>query len=183
MFEKLNVGDLFMVDMRELSYISLSTNGDFYIQNLNKKSGRYDDVYFLLKYLGNNLCEEYYTGKVLQISYPINEPEYYITKYAWHNSNWPMNKTLDKWKLFQELDEFSLKYPLVVEPQFIKDVKTFEIFNNGDKDRVKQNLNHAIKDAKLLYLNSKKEFMATEYMNAYVEYIKDDFKKRALKKG
>ena len=178
--EELKVGKLFMASMKDIGYFSLSNGGTYYINNLNDKLDKYDSVYFLLKYLGDNLCEEYYTGKILQISYPINEPEYYITKYAWYNSFWSQDKLHDKWKLFQELDRFILDYPLVIEPQNIMQPSTYELFNNGDKNKVKENLVHAFKNAKILYLKSKNEFINNEYANAYVEYMEYDFNKREV---
>ena len=177
---KLKVGDLFMVSMRDIGFFYLSLSGSFMIDNIYKKSGKYDNVYFLLKYIGDNLCEEYYTGKLIQISYPIYEPDYYITKYAWYNSFWTLDKLHDKWKLFQELDKYILEYPLVIEPNKISYIESEKLFNNGEKGKVKENITYAFRESKLLYLNSKNKYLSKQYEEAYVEYMKDDFSKRKI---
>ena len=177
--EKLKAGDLFIVYSSELKYANLTSNGSFVLGNINVLED-YDFplTTFMCKYLGNNLCEEYYSGIKMQINNPINEDEYYISIYDKHNSRRSFKDVVDKWKDFNKLDEYVSNYPLIIEPIIIHDVNQYVVCKDNSKENTINVINWLNVIAKNTYSKSKKKYIEEQYNQAFVEDMKINFQKR-----
>ena len=113
---KLKKGDMFVVYNSELKYIDLSRSGSFIVNNINCLS-EYDFplITLLCVYLGDNICEEYYSHTKMQINNPVTRGEYYVSIYDKQNSLKSFDNIIDRGQGFNELEQFILDYPLVTK--------------------------------------------------------------------
>ena len=177
---KLKRGDMFVVYNSELKYVELSGSGSFVLSNINNVS-EYDFplTTLLCMYLGDNICEEYYSHMKMQINNPVTDKEYYVSIYDKQNSS--KDDIVTKAKGFNEIEKFVLDYPIVVEPMIIHNVNDYYVCENSNQENTINLMNKLNEIAKLKYLNSKKEYMANEYDKAYLENMKIEFQKRLIK--
>lgn len=182
--EKLKVGDIFIVYSSELKCIDLSCNGSFLLKCINSLD-EYDFplVTFMCRYLGDNICEEYYSGIKMQINYPLYEDQYYVSIYAKQSCYRSFDNIIDKSKNFRKLDQYVLEYPLIIEPVSINDVHHYVVCDNNSRENTIDVINKLNNMAKNRYLVSKKEFIEGQYDQAYVDDMVTSFKKKTLKKG
>lgn len=179
--EKLKVGDLFIVYSSELKYSDLSINGSFLLGNINDLNDyQFPLVTFMCKYLDDNICEEYYSGLKMQINYPITDGDYFVSIYDKHNHDKRLND-VDKWKNFKKLDEYVLKYPLIIEPIHINNIRNYVVCDNNSKENTINTINKLNEMATREYLKSKKECIEQAYNEAYFDDMVTSFQKRKIK--
>lgn len=178
--EKLKVGDFFIVYSSELKYVDLSSGGSFLLGNINELSEyNYPLVTFMCMYLGNNLCEEYYSGIKMQINNSIrNGDEYYVSIYEKHNHNARFSNVFDRGKDFRELDKYVLDYPLVIEPVIMHETNQYVVCKNNSEENTRDVINRLNELAREIYLESKNEYINDKYDEAFVEDMKFNFQKR-----
>ncbi len=182
--EKLKVGDIFIVYSSELKCIDLSTSGSFLLRCINSLND-YDFplVTFMCRYLGDNICEEYYSGIKMQINYPLYEDQYYVSIYEKQNHYRGFENIIDKSNNFRKLDQYVLEYPLIIEPVSVNGVSNYVVCDNNSKENTLDVINKLNNMAKNMYLESKKKFIESQYDQAYVDDMIISFKKKTLKKG
>ena len=180
--EKLKVGDLFVVNNSELKYVDLTDNGSFIVKSINTLSEYdYPLTTLLCMYLGDNICEEYYSHIKMQVNNPINDKDYYVSIYDKHNSFRSFDNFVDKGKNFNELEKFILNYPLVVEPIIIRDIKHYYVCENSNKDNTIDLMTKLNDMAKIKYLEAKSDYISSQYEKAFVEDMCISFQKRRIK--
>lgn len=178
--KELKVGDLFTVYSSELKYVDLSSGGSFLLENINKlEEYNFPLTTFMCMYLGDNLCEEYYTGIKMQINNPIKDnDEYHVSIYAKHNHYSRFSNMFDGGKSFRELDKYTLAYPLIIEPVYIHDTNLYVVCEDNNEENTKNVINTLNELAKKTYLESKTEYINEKYDEAVIEDMKISFQKR-----
>ena len=177
--EKLKAGDIFVAYCSELEYVYLCSGGSFLLSKINGlEEYDYPLTTLLCMYLGDNVCEEYYSHIKMQVNNPINEKEYYISVYDKQNTLKAFDNIVDRGKNFKNLDEFILSYPLIVEPNNIYNANRYYVCESSNEENTIKLMTNLNEVAKAKYLESKNRYLSSEYDKAYVEDMCINFQKR-----
>ena len=180
---KLTEGDIFIVYCSELKYATFSRSGSFILNNINRLS-EYDFplTTFMCMYLGNNICEEYYSGIKMQINYPIVENgEYDVSIYAKYSNYKAFTNEQEKMNKFNELNQYIKSYPLIIEPISINDISQYVVCEYNNSDNTKKVITKLNAMAEAVYLESVDEYNRKVADEEHVKKMILTFKERFQK--
>ena len=133
-----------------------------------------------MRYIGNHLCEEYFTNKKIQIlDYENDDPNIYVN----YNCSLKHFGGYEAFNKFLELHNFVLDYPLCFELNAIQNLDINQLSAYGTHEHLAKNtLNRLESNALKEYKESFNELLKEDYNKALAENMIYEMKKRILKK-
>ena len=174
MEKNLKEGQIFACKISGLSRLVFDEKNIFSLKDIKQKqidNKISKNTYLLFQYIGDNLCEEYYTGKIFQIDYFKNfriiHEEDFVKKFS-RDLDYPLVICLEEEKMLQfdiEDNEFKNEFSKNTRRE---DILT-EIINSNyyeTKENLKKHMNRIID---------------RDYSDAYLENAIYNFQKRKVK--
>ena len=164
---RLRKNDVFMIRADKLLYASIS---DGYMELLSVfEKNNWNSNYLLFKYLGNNICEEYYTGLKSNIIKNINDYKILFDSYDY---NYIFYK--------QILNEIN-NTPFYISKLDIEQV-AIEFSNNFTlENKIKYQILDNYENSKKNLRKSIEQIISIDYDYAYVENAVFELKRRISK--
>lgn len=140
-----------------------------------------EDKYLLVKYLGNGVCEEYYTSKLIRLAFPNIKDE--VTRLRQYSSRGPMefmesfNEVLEN-PLVYYIDNIDYGYGYVIDDAF--KLKFYE--NTGFENSIMHALDRIENEGKENLIKGRDRLIEEDYPYASIENDIYNLEKRKIKK-